>query len=232
MARARSLLLLETRPGAPSVSPAQRNLLPTEKSRGRRGRRPADPTQDARRRIVRNVQQKRGETVDAHPGGERERGGGPGDRICGFQGAKPAPPGGEPRPAGQALLRPAVCGTPTANTCFVFPGPAPRHVGGVPQFPAAPGNFGALTLRVWAILMVQTAGRIEDAVSHRDAGGEHEERGKAYVCGFCRHRFSLEPGEQVSIRFVGRIPQVECPACRRAWEASETAALERVHPPL
>lgn len=43
-----------------------------------------------------------------------------------------------------------------------------------------------------------------------------------FVCANCKSRFQLPPGRSLSIRFSGRIPEVECPDCADRREADET----------
>lgn len=44
--------------------------------------------------------------------------------------------------------------------------------------------------------------------------------GPVFVCAFCNAKFQLPPRATLSIRYMGRTPEVECPACREQREAT------------
>jgi len=65
-------------------------------------------------------------------------------------------------------------------------------------------------------------------VSKSDRNGDRRdlEPGSLYVCSFCHSPFRLPQSVRVSIRYVGRTPEVECPACSdRPIPSSRTDAL-------
>jgi hypothetical protein len=56
-----------------------------------------------------------------------------------------------------------------------------------------------------------------------DAGGKECDLNRAYICAFCGIRFQVPVTQRLSIRYVGRVPEVECPACRRQREDAPAA---------
>ena len=53
-----------------------------------------------------------------------------------------------------------------------------------------------------------------------DATDEVQE-GPVFVCAYCEAPFQLSPTDSLSIRYSGRTPEVECPACKAQREAGE-----------
>lgn len=56
----------------------------------------------------------------------------------------------------------------------------------------------------------------------RDEPNNRAHSGPLYVCAFCKSPFQLPAGSSLSIRFSGRIPEVECPECADRRDTDES----------
>lgn len=63
-----------------------------------------------------------------------------------------------------------------------------------------------------------SSGATVDEAFENDAADQVRES-PVFLCAFCESPFQLSPEDSLSIRYSGRTPEVECPACKAQRES-------------